>query len=68
MVKSKTFVYNEIFRDLLCELTRLVGAVEDLIVEDGEVEGQAQPNGVGRLHLALADIKCILHKGETQRA
>jgi hypothetical protein len=45
---------------LLGELTSLVGAVEDLVVEYGEVEGESQPDGVGGLHLALADIKCIL--------
>ena len=41
-------------------MTGLVGTVEDLVVEDGEVEGEAQPDGVGGLHLTLADIKCIL--------
>jgi hypothetical protein len=50
---------------LLGELTSLVGAVEDLVVEYGEVEGEAQPDGVGGLHLALADIKCILETKTT---
>jgi hypothetical protein len=47
--------------DLFGELTSLVRAVEDLIVEDGEIEGQAQPDRVGWLHLTLADIKCVLN-------
>jgi hypothetical protein len=50
---------------LLGELTSLVGAVEDLVVEYGEVECKAQPDGVGGLHLALADIKCILETTRT---
>ena len=45
---------------LLGELARLVRAVEDLVVEHGEVEGEPQPDGVSRLHLGLADLKCIL--------
>ncbi len=50
---------------LLGELTSLVGAVEDLVVEYGKVEGESQPDWVGGLHLALADIKCILETKTT---
>ena len=49
-----------VIEGLLGELTRLVRAVEDLVVEHGEVEGESQPDGVSRLHLGLADFKCIL--------
>ena len=45
---------------LLGELTRLVRAVEDLVVEHGEVEGEPQPNGVRGLHLGLADLESVL--------
>ena len=48
--------------NLLRELTGLVWTVEDFVVEDGEVEGKPEPDRVGGLHLALADIKCILRK------
>ena len=46
--------------DLLGQLAGLVGGVEDLVVEDGEVEGEAQPDGVGGLHLTFADLKGVL--------
>ena len=45
---------------LFGQLAGLVGAVEDLVVEDGEVEGQPEADGVGRLHLALTDLKSVL--------
>ena len=50
--------------DLLRELTGLVWTVEDFVVEDGEVEGEPEPDGVGGLHLTLADIKCVLKTSE----
>ena len=34
---------------LLGQLAGLVWAVEDLVVKDGEVEGEAEPDGVGGL-------------------
>ena len=37
-----------------------VGRVDDLVVEDGEVEGESEPDGVGRLHLALGDLERLL--------
>ena len=46
--------------DLLGKLAGLVGGVEDLVVEDGEVEREAEPDGVGRLHLALGDLERLL--------
>ena len=45
---------------LLGELAGLVRAVEDLIVKYGEVEGQPQPDGVGRLHFGFADLESVL--------
>ena len=45
---------------LFGKLTRLVRAVEDLIVEHGEVESQTQSDGVGGLHFGLTDLKSIL--------
>ena len=41
-------------------MTGLLGRVEDLVVEDGEVEGESEPDGVGRLHLALGDLERLL--------
>ena len=51
---------NGVVKSLLGKLTGLVWAVEDLIVKHGEVESQAQPNGVGWLHLGLADLESVL--------
>ena len=45
---------------LLGQLARLVRAVEDLVVEHGEVEGEPQPDGVSRLHLCLTDLESVL--------
>ena len=46
--------------DLLGQLAGLVGGVEDLVVEDGEVEGETQPDGVGGLHGRLGNVESIL--------
>ena len=46
--------------DLLCQVASSVGGVEDLVIENGEIEGQTQPDGVGGLHLTLADLKGVL--------
>lgn len=45
---------------LLGQGAGLVRRVEDLVVEDREVEGQAQPDGVRGLHVLLADVEGIL--------
>lgn len=42
------------------QLAGLVRRVENLIEEDGEVEGQTQTDGVCGLHLILADVKRCL--------
>lgn len=45
---------------LLGQRAGLLGRVEDFVVEDGEVEGQAQPDGVCWLHVLLADVEGVL--------
>lgn len=42
---------------LLGQSTGLIRRVEDLVVEDGEVEGQAESDGMCGLHLFLTDVK-----------
>ena len=42
------------------QLAGLLWWVENFVKEDREVEGQAQPNGVGGLHLRLGDVISIL--------
>ena len=37
-----------------------VGRVEDLVVEDGEVEGQAEADGVSRGQLCLGNVGSAL--------
>ena len=44
----------------LGELASLLGRVEDLIVEDGEVERQTQADGMRGLHLGLSDLEGFL--------
>lgn len=38
----------------------MLGRVEDFVVKDGEVEGEAQPDWVRRLHFLLADVEGLL--------
>jgi len=37
-------------------MTRLVGSIEDLVVEHGEVEGKTETNGVSRGKLRLGNL------------
>jgi hypothetical protein len=37
-----------------------VGRVEDLVVEDGEVEGEAETDGVSGSKLGLGDVGGVL--------
>ena len=46
--------------DLLGKLAGLVGGVEDLVVEDGEVERQTEADGMRRLHLGFRNFKGLL--------
>jgi hypothetical protein len=54
LVSTETTVFmgirtsNGIVESLLGELASLVGRVEDLVVEDGEVQGKTKTDGVGR--------------------
>ena len=45
---------------LLGQRAGLLGRVQDLVVEDGEVEGEAEPDGVRGLHVLLADVEGLL--------
>ena len=40
-----------------------VGRVQDLVVEDGEVEGQAEADGVSGRQLSLGDVGGALYFG-----
>lgn len=51
---------RELRTHLLGQRAGLLGRVEDFIIEDGEVEGQAQPDGVRWLHVLLADVEGVL--------
>lgn len=47
---------NGIVESLLGKVASLVGGVEDLVVENGEVEGEAEADGVGGRKLALGNL------------
>lgn len=49
-----------IVEGLLGQMASTVGGVQDLVVEDGEVEGQSEANGVGRGQLGDGDIRGVL--------
>lgn len=44
----------------LCQLAGLVRRVDDLVVEDREVESEAQADGMCRLHFFVADVQGLL--------
>lgn len=48
---------NGVVKRLLGKVAGAVGRVQDLVVEDREVEGQAEANGVRRRELCLGDIR-----------
>lgn len=53
---KKKLTSNSIVEGLLGEVASLVGSVENLVVEDGEVEGKTQADGVGRRQLGLGNL------------
>jgi len=51
---------NGIVEGLLGEVASAIRRVEDLVVEDGEVEGEAETDGVGRSELGLGNVGGVL--------
>ena len=51
---------NGIVESLLGQLASLVGGVEDLVVEDGEVQGKTETDGVGRGQAGGGDLSSSL--------
>lgn len=47
---------NRVIKGLLCEVAGTVGRVEDFVVEDGEVEGEAETDGVCWGELGDGDV------------
>jgi hypothetical protein len=45
-----------VIESLLGQLASLVGGVEDLVVEDGEVQGKTKADGVGRSKVLGSDV------------
>lgn len=48
------------WRYLLGKVAGPIGRVQDLVVEDGKVQGQPQSDGVRRLHFGPGYVKCLL--------
>jgi hypothetical protein len=51
---------NGVVEGLLGEVAGAVGAVENLVVEDGEVEGETEADGVRRWEFGGGDVRCLL--------
>jgi hypothetical protein len=47
---------NSVVESLLGQLASLVGRVEDLVVEDGEVQGETKTDGMGRSKVGGGNI------------
>jgi hypothetical protein len=60
LLRQRVELGNGIVESLLGKVARTVGRVQDLVVEDGEVEGQAEADGVGWGQLSLGDVGGIL--------
>ena len=49
-----------IVKGLLGKVAGLIGGVQDLVVEDGEVEGEAKADGVGGGQVGLGNLSGVL--------
>lgn len=56
---------NGIIEGLLGEVAGTIRGVQDLVVEDGEVEGQSETNGVRGGQLGLGDVGGALVRTDT---
>jgi hypothetical protein len=51
---------NSVVKGGLGKVASLVGGVENLVVEDGEVQGESETDGVGRGEVSLGNLGGIL--------
>jgi hypothetical protein len=51
---------NSVVKGLLGKVACLVGGVQDLVVEDGEVEGKAKADWVGGSQVCLSNLGSVL--------
>lgn len=51
---------NGIIKSLLSKMTRLIRGVQDLVVEDGEVEGETEADWVGWCKVGLGNFGGVL--------
>lgn len=56
MKRATSLTGDGIIEGLLGKVASLVGSIEDLVVEDREVEGQAETDGVGGGELRLGNL------------
>ena len=54
--KFTSHTSNGIIESLLGQMASLIGGVEDLVVEDGEVQRETETDGVGGCELGLGDV------------
>lgn len=57
---AKLSTGQSVFANLFCQLTGLIGWVQNLIIEDWKVKCKTQSNGMRWLHFAFANFKGIL--------
>jgi hypothetical protein len=53
---NRELTSNGVIESLLGQVAGLVGSVQDLVVEDGEVQGKTQADGVCGGELGLSDL------------
>lgn len=54
---------NGVVESLLGKMASTVWRVEDLVVEDGEVQGETETDWVSRCELGLSDVGSVLSQG-----
>lgn len=60
LLRESVELSNGIIECLLGKLASLVGRVEDLVIEDGEVQGKTKTDGVGGGKVGSSNVSCGL--------
>lgn len=59
-VATARLTSNSIIESLLGKVASLIWGVQDLVIENGEVEGKTKTDWVGWCKVSLSDFGCVL--------
>ncbi len=60
LLRERVKLGDGVVKGLLGQVASAIGRVEDLVVEDREVQGEAETDGMGRRELGLGDVGGVL--------